>query len=307
MHTRKQFHGLSLLALITLVALAGCGESDGGSGGATQTFPATPRTVFGSDRPVTIQVPKTYDAQRPTPLVVILHGYGADGFFQEEYLGFPPLVDSEGILMIAPDGTIDATGNRFWNATPACCGSGGPVVDDVGYIRGLIADISRDYNVDSRRVYLVGHSNGAFMAHRMACEDAHEIAAIISLAGATFEDAAACKPSEPLSVLDIHGDADTEVFYQGGQIDGVAYPSELETMAHWQVYDHCAPGLVTDPVSLDLDFQLAGSETEVQRFTGCARGTDVELWTIHGGAHIPSLSKRFRTYAWQWLSDHPKP
>ncbi len=306
MHTHKQFHRLSLLALITVVALAGCGESDGGSGGAAQTFPATPRTVFGGTRPVTIQVPTTYSAARSVPLVVILHGYGADGFFQEDYLGFAALVESEGILIIAPDGTIDATGQRFWNATPACCDFAGTGVDDVGYIRGLIADIRHDYNVDPQRIYLVGHSNGAFMAHRMACEDAHDVAAIVSLAGATFKDATACKPSEPVSVLDIHGDADTDVLYQGGQIGAAAYPSELETMAHWQVYDHCTPGLVTDPMSLDLDFQLPGNETEVQRFNGCARGTDVELWTIHGGAHIPSLSKRFRTYAWQWLSDHPK-
>jgi polyhydroxybutyrate depolymerase len=296
----------SLLALIVLVALAGCGESEPDFTAAAPAFPTTPRTVFGGARPVTIQVPTTYNANRPAPLLVSLHGYQADGSIEENYLGLGALVESKGILIIAPDGTIDRSGFRFWNATPACCNFDGSSVDDVGYIRGLIADIRHDYNVDRQRIYLIGHSNGAFMAHRLACEAAHDIAAIVALAGATFKDAADCAPSEPVSVLDIHGDADVEILYEGGQINGVAYPSEIETMAHWQVYDHCAPGLVTDPTPLNLDFSLAGNETTVQYFNGCARGTAVELWTIHGGAHIPNLRRQFPTLVWQWLSDHPK-
>jgi polyhydroxybutyrate depolymerase len=295
-----------LVALLVLAALAaGCGDSDSDSGDASQSFPATPRTVFGGDRPVTLQVPTTYDAGRPTPLLIVLHGYGADGNFQEQYLKLTLLVEGEGILIMAPDGTIDTSGKRFWNATPACCNFDGSSVDDVGYIRGLIADVQGDYNVDRQRIYLVGHSNGAFMAHRLACDAAPEIAAIVSLAGATFEDPAACAPSEPVSVLDIHGDADTEILYAGGQV-AAPYPSELETMTHWQVYDRCAPGLVSDPTTLNLDFLLAGNETAIQRFNGCARGTGVELWTIHGGGHIPNLTHDFPLLVWQWLSDHPK-
>jgi polyhydroxybutyrate depolymerase len=302
----NRLRGLSLFALIALVAFAGCGDSGSDTSAAAPALPTTPRTVFGGDRPVTIQVPTTYSADRPVPLLVILHGYGVNGFYEEQYLGLAALVDSEGILIIAPDGTKDSNGSRFWNATPSCCGSGASNVDDVGYLRGLIADIRDDYNVDGRRVYLVGHSNGGFMAHRLACDAAHDIAAIVSLAGATFKDAADCAPSEPVSVLDIHGDADDTILYQGGQIEGIAYPSEIETMTHWQVYDHCAPDLITDPAALDLDFRLAGNETTVQRFTNCARGTGVELWTIRGGGHIPNRSHTFPTDVWQWLSDHPK-
>jgi len=294
-----------LLALFALIALAGCGDSDSDSTNAAASFPSVPRTVFGGDRPVTIQVPTTYDAGRPTPLLISLRGYGANGVIEEQYLRLGSLVESAGILIIAPDGTMDGNGARFWNATPACCNFSGSSVDDVGYIRGLITDIRHDYNVDRQRIYVVGHSNGAFMAHRLACDAAHDIAAIASLAGATFKDAALCTPAEPVSVLDIHGDADTTIRYQGGQI-GAPYPSELETMMHWQVYDQCAPDLVSDPMSLDLDFVLAGSETSVQRFTNCAAGTGVELWTIHGGGHIPNLSRTFATAVWQWLSDHPK-
>jgi polyhydroxybutyrate depolymerase len=296
-----------LLALLVVVALfAGCGDDSSSDPEQTaQSFPANPRVVFGGDRPTTLQVPSTYNVDHPLPLLVVLHGYGADGLFQSLYLKVPPLVESEGILLVAPDGTIDNSGSRFWNATPACCNFNRSTVDDVAYIRGLIDDIRHDYNVDRRRIYLFGHSNGAFMAHRLACDAASEVAAIVSLAGATFDDAAACKPAEPVSVLDIHGDADTTIRFAGGTV-GAPYPSELKTMTHWQVYDRCTAGLVSDPTTLNLDFLVSGSETTIRRFDGCASGTGVELWTIRHGGHVPNLTHDFPMLVWQWLSDHPK-
>ncbi len=296
-----------------LIALASaCGESTTEIPNPAPSYPTTPRTEFGGTRPTTIQVPTTYDASHPTPLLVILHGYAGNGYFQEQYLRLGPLVESEGILIVAPDGTVDSKGSHFWNATDACCDFDGSGVDDVSYLRGLIADIRHDYNVDPHRLYVLGHSNGAFMAQRLACEMAPDIAAIVSIAGATFENAASCAPAAPLSVLDIHGDADTTVLYDGGDIAepyravGVPYPSELETMTRWQGYDHCVPGLVPDPTTLNLDNLLPGNDTTIQRFNGCAAGTDVELWTINGGAHTPTFSSDFVPHVWQWLSDHPK-
>src|SRR5437763_16793158 len=100
----------SLPFLIFLAVISGCGESVESSGGAP-SLPATPRTVFGGDRPVTIDVPSTYDPSHPTPLIVVLHGYSANGHVQEQYLRVAPLVEQHGILVIAPDGTRDSSGN----------------------------------------------------------------------------------------------------------------------------------------------------------------------------------------------------
>lgn len=288
------------------LSLSGCG-SDGEPAVASsgQTYPQNPRTVFGGERPATLQVPTTYDASKPAPLLVVLHGYGADGLYQTQYMRLAPLVESEGLLLISPDGTIDRSGSHFWNATDACCNFNRSKVDDVAYIRSLIADIRHDYNVDGRRIFLIGHSNGGFMAHRMACEAADEIAAIVSLAGATYADASKCTPAAPVSVLDIHGDDDGTIAYDGG-FAGAQYPSALETLARWQGYDRCAASLTTDASMIDIDRTLAGNETSVQRYSGCANGTGVELWTIHGGPHIPTLARDFATRVWQWLQSHPK-
>ncbi len=254
---------------------------------------------------MTLQVPAGYDSTRPTPLLLVLHGYGANGLVQVQYLRLAPLVDSEGVLLVAPDGSFDQEGSRFWNATPGCCDFSETGVDDVGYLRGLITEIRKDYNVDSHRIYVVGHSNGGFMAHRLACDMASEIAAIVSLAGATYKDPASCKPSEPVSILGIHGDADDTILYEGGVFNG-GYPGALETIQHWQVYDRCAPALSIQEAVLDLDRDKPGVDSDIYRYTGCASGTEVELWRIHGGEHIPVVTRNFGNLVWDWLVRHPK-
>ncbi len=278
--------------------------------------PTPPRTVFGGARKATLQVPPNYDASKSYPLLVVLHGYGANGALETGYLGATPSPGNAGLVgagvfVIAPNGTldhgpVDGVPSLFWNATDGCCNFESQAVDDVAYLKGLISDIRADYSIDARRVYLWGHSNGAFMAHRMACEDSGELAAIIGLAGATWLDASKCTPSGKVSILDIHGDADLTIAYGGGA-NVNAYPGEAVTMARWQVNDGCAAGLVTDPTPLDLEKNLPGAETVVSRFAGCPAGIGVELWTIQGGGHIPVWNPTFTQTAWAWLLAHPKP
>src|SRR5262249_46045605 len=84
----------------------------------------------GGDQPVPGHVPPSYVPGTAVPLVGLLHGYGASGDIQESYLRLTPLADQHGFLYVHPDGTIDPTGRRFWNATAACCNIFGSPVDD---------------------------------------------------------------------------------------------------------------------------------------------------------------------------------
>ncbi len=151
------------------------------------------------------------------PLVVLLHGLGSSGATMEEYFQLQPLAESKGFLLALPDGTKHADGARFWNATDACCGFGS-TVDDVAYLGSVIDEVEGARNVDRSRVYVMGHSNGGFMSYRMACDVADRVAAIASVAGATWADPSKCTPSEPVSVLQVHGTADEGIRYDGGQM-----------------------------------------------------------------------------------------
>lgn len=282
---------LSFLMLSSLVV---------GCGGET---PQTPdQFQFGGDRPVFLEVPTTYDHGTPTPLLMVLHGFGANAFTQLRYTKLDELVEEQGILLVAPDGTVDQNGKQFWNATDACCDGFDRNVDDVGYLSGLIAEISAVWNVDPARVYLFGHSNGGFMSYRMACDRADEIAAIVSLAGATWSDPQMCDPSSDVSVLQIHGTNDQTILYDGA----ATYPSAIVTTETWAGYDGCGTTRTQAGANLDLEVTLDGAETTVQAVDGCPADVGVELWSIENGSHLPNVTDEFRTAIWEWLAAHPK-
>jgi polyhydroxybutyrate depolymerase len=193
-----------------------------------------------------------------------------------------------------PDGTTNRNGERFWNATTACCDFDRTGVDDSGYLVRLIDKVASSYQVDPARVYLVGHSNGGFMAYRMACEHADRITAIVSLAGAMTADSARCTPSRPVTVLQIHGTRDDTVLFEGGDNPGGDYPSVTEALRTWRGLDGCDNTADRSLPRKDLVTDLAGAETTVTSYhSGCRGGSRVELWSIRDGSHVPALGPEF--------------
>jgi polyhydroxybutyrate depolymerase len=171
---------------------------------------ASAQTIDAGRGELAVHVPSGYDAAAPAPLIVLLHGYTSSGAGQDTYMQVSALKDAYGFILVAPDGTREAGGNRprFWNASAACCNFSDSEVDDVAYLAGLIDAIKADYAIDDKRVYLFGHSNGGFMSYRLAHEHGGAIAAIASLAGAD-QSRPRPAPPEPVHVLQIHGTADT--------------------------------------------------------------------------------------------------
>lgn len=253
-------------------------------------------------RPYDWDEPAGIDKSKPAPLIMLLHGYSANGFVQDAYFGFAQLANDRGVYVAHPDGTIDGSGERFWNATDACCDFGNTGVDDVAYLNAVVDDMEAHFNIDKKRVFFVGHSNGAFMSHRMACDNADRIAGIVALAGDVWKDPSKCNPSAPVAVLQVHGDADDMVPYAGSTLE----PSAPASVATWAQKNGCGADLADTGMTLDLDSQLAGNETTIARHA-CSTGA-AELWTIHGGGHLPSfILPDWGNHVFDWLMQHPKP
>jgi polyhydroxybutyrate depolymerase len=321
----------SLPAALLLACSSGGGTQDAGGSGAASTSsstgsattgmggagPAVDAGPIGGDRPVNMFVPVSYQPGTPVPLVMMLHGYSATAVLEELYLDITAQAVKRGFIYAYPDGTKDATGLEFWNATDACCNLYGSTVDDSAYLSAVITEIQAQYSIDPKQIYLVGHSNGAFMSYRMACDHADQIAAFVSLAGAMWEDTTKCTPSQPVSMLEIHGTADTVIPYIGGVIDSYTadgglvphtFPGVTTSVADWVTFDGCGTTPDTTSPPLDLDSVLLGDETTVTKYAGgCKPGGHAELWTIVGGAHVPNLSQAFTPDVIQFLYDHPRP
>jgi polyhydroxybutyrate depolymerase len=243
---------------------------------------------LGGARPAPVTLPDDYDPSTSWPLVMLLHGYSANGFIQDYYLGVSERVNSLGFILIIPEGTVDSSGKQFWNAVPGCCNWDGSSVDDAGYLVGLIEEAKSRYSVDPSRVALIGHSNGGYMSHRLACDRSDLITSIASIAGTSYGDMdTQCAAEHPVSVLQIHGTLDATVSYY---LPFAGVGAE-ETVAWWSARNGCASPVVAPPKAYDT--MVWGDETQVTVAGGCESETMVGLWKMDGAGHIPLFSDDF--------------
>jgi len=261
---------------------------------------------FPGERPFTLVLPNNYQAGNPAPLIIGLHGYTAESPYAQSYFQLEKVANKKGILTVYPSGSKDSNGYLFWNATPACCNFDSSTVDDEAYLLSIIDSVSKDYAVDPARIYIIGHSNGGFMAHRMACNQSDRIAAIVSLSGMTYSNPKSCKPTSPVSVLQIHGTNDAVISYTGGYLFSSAYPSARKTIDLWGKINECGKKAYRVLPRLDLDRKLSGAETTVLRYKGCKTRATSELWTINKGKHSPEPSAKFADSVVSFLLSHPK-
>jgi len=296
-----------VLLFLALSALVACEHGTRSPDGAAPPASASP-AASAATRPYVLHLPPGLDRSKPAQLVVSLHGYGApSGEAHAHALGLDTLADEQGFVLAMPDGTVDSHGSRFWNASDACCDFDHSGVDDVAYIAWVIDDVSRKVLVDRNRVFVLGHSNGGFLAHRLACELAPRLAGAVSIAGAGWKDASRCKPGAPVSVLEIHGDADIIISMGGGRVfnrQGAEYPSTKDTMAMWLDRDGCGPGGQPAPAPIDFDELVPGAETTRVSYRGCKDDVTVDLWTVGGGTHLPHPSHAGLVALGAWMTAH---
>ncbi len=223
----------------------------------------------GLSRSIRVHVPASYDPNVPTPVVLDFHGYTMSAQSQEDMTRFKTKADSAGFIAVHPDGTGSPRG---WNAG-ACCGA--PATnntDDIGFVMALLDQLEVRLCVDTRRVFSTGFSNGGFLSHRLACEQADRIAAIAPVAG--MMGMSTCSPSRPVPVMHFHGTSDSIVPYNGGGLTG--YRSAAETDAGWATRNGC------DTATTE---SFASGDSRCMTHSGCDGGAEVTLCTISGGGH----------------------
>jgi polyhydroxybutyrate depolymerase len=243
-----------------LLNLAACGGSNAVSMPSPSRAQAETLMVDGQQRTYLLYRPATAD--QPAPLVIALHGSGLDAKSLENRSQYDGLAQRQGFLVVYPQGV-----NLFWNAG-SCCGPAD--TDDVTFIKDLIAKFVGDGSVDSKRVFVVGVSNGAMMAQRLGCELAGQITAIASVSGTLVSDS--CSPSRAISILEMHGTADDLIPYEGA---ASCCLSTMAVMEGWATRDGCPAS------SVETDSGI----TRTYTWAPCRDRSMVVLDTILGAGH----------------------
>lgn len=233
-----------------------------------------------SGRPYRVITRADHDATQPAPVVVALHAYATPADVQLRGLWLQALVARwRDAVLVVPEGLRDEADRPFWNASAACCGEGLARPDDLGYLRGVLADVRRRYAVDDRHVVAVGVSNGGFMAYRWACEADSELTSVVSISGAgPGPQDPPCEPARPMRVLHVHGDADAVVRYEGGRMRSALHPSARASLEPF-----LRAGAGAEPTRSETTWWRC--LTAVREDEWELGGGHVALWTVEGGEH----------------------
>ena len=286
------FKAIMIVALANLVLLISALGTEIGN----KEFANRTTAIIGAERPAELFLPVANQSNNPSGVLINLHGYSGDSISQTNYTFLRESALAAGLAYIAPDGMKDNYGNRYWNATIACCDFAQSGVNDVQYIDGLIDEMAEVFNLDKTRIYLFGHSNGHFMSYQYLCTSRNPVAAIAGLAGSMDADPAQCS-GKTANVLHIHGDADATISYVGGALFAQSYPSVDEVVKRWSNNNQCT---AKPENQLDVIAAMSGAETTAFPFD-CNKGS-LELWKLNGGVHVPALDRGFADKVVSWLT-----
>ena len=209
------------------------------------------------------------------PLLFILHGYGGTAKQMRNVIETTDTLNQLPELnpiVVYPEGTSAAWGlAQAWDAANCCLDRTSPDADDIAFFEQMIDEISKKHNVDNKRIWVAGWSNGGMMAYRLACELSEKIDAIVVGAGAYMVDT--CKPTRPVSALHIHGELDIAVPYEGGSTAGILFPSTQISIETFAKANSCTSG------------ESKAEQNTVTRPDICDKNTNIELVTSNTWTH----------------------
>lgn len=273
----------------------------------------------GLTRNFKIHVPPQYTGTSPTPLVLMLHGGLGNAEITSKYYGWSEKSDAVGFIVVYPDGV-----GRTWNAEHCCGKARRDGVDDVGFLAALIGELKKTFNVDAKRVYMTGMSNGAMMSHRFGAERPDLVAAIGPVAGSIGGQVNGRSPvvkpdppSEHVAVIIFHGSEDEHVLYEGGLTKKGVVPGRIdlsvaESVQFWVEADAANTTPVKEP--------NAAGDVVKDTYAATDGYADVVLYTVMGQGHawpggtkprfvadVPSTSIDATSVMWEFFAAHPKP
>jgi polyhydroxybutyrate depolymerase len=224
------------------------------------------------------------------PLVLMLHGRGGNGKGAAgAYYGWKPLADKEKFIVAFPSALGSPTSWKgAWMGKPTA---------DSKFLAELIDKLIKELRVDSKRVFMTGHSSGGFMSYSFASTHSEKIAAIGPVAGQLINRK---KPKVPVSVISFHGMADHVVPYgKAGVRSGMG--SAVDSADFFAKRNKCQK-----PKRQDIN----KGNIHIDTWAKGLKKTEVQLYSIvdgdHGWPQKKGASIAATPIIWKFFKNHPK-
>jgi len=218
------------------------------------------------------------------PLVFVMHGFTGDADSMRDYSGMNEIADQYGFAVCYPRGTLDSSGNRFWNVGYAFHED--ETVNDVGFLTELATYLQNNYGLNPDFTFATGFSNGAEMCYMLACQANDTFKAVAPVAGMILQDILDdCQDSNPIPLFEIHGSQDdvTPISGDPNNNDGWgAYPSIPFTINYFSEKNECST-LQTETLP-DID-PSDGSYVVSEKHLNGINNNEVWYYEIIGGGH----------------------
>lgn len=240
----------------------------------------------GMERTYEYYVPTSYDGSEPVPLLFSFHGLGSSAEGQRSLTDFVRIAEEEGFIAVFPnatalvdDGSVElpALPNAHiqWNDGRKNSLQNYHGIDDVGFVSELIERFIEAFNIDERRIYATGMSNGAMFSQRLAIELSDRLAAVASVTGGLPSEEFGLKtPKRPIPVIFIMGTNDPIIPYDA------VMPG---TLAYWQHHN----GTDAEPVRETLPKVVEDDPTVIHKevYANGKSGSEIVVYRVEEGGH----------------------
>ena len=275
-----------LLKLLIILSFGSCEENSPNDNLDSNSYSLSTKTILIEQsldnnnliiRPVIIQTPDVIDTSKSYPIVFAFHGRGGNNNSWVNHL--INYTNSGEFIGIYPQGYLES-----WNLGPEPSNA-----NDVEFINLIVDELQNYDNLNFDKMYAIGTSNGSGMVNKLAIETNH-FKAIAPIASQLIESLPLLDSTNPVSVLQVNGAADTTIPIDGGPRLGHIFLDAYESAELWATKFNC---------SQNANIIMLGQDT-LYVFDSCENEKEIRYLRIEDGGHNLPLHILFQD-VWEFF------
>lgn len=233
------------------------GGGGGGFGGGKSINDYKKESVSGRD--IYVYAPSNLAAK--SPLLLSLHGMDQDPNYQQSNTHWENVADTAGFVVVYPNG---GKGYSTWDISGD---------QDTKWMTQIIDQMAKEYDIDTKRVYISGFSMGGMFSYHAMSKIADKIAAFAPCSGYLMMGAETAM--RPVPIFHTHGTSDNVVGYDGLESNLSNYRNQFKCPSQAQVQEN-----------------YPNSENQGTLYTWgpCDNGIYIKHLKLQGRQHSPSAA-----------------